>query len=45
VHPEETGVQEQIVELDAVEAPAGPGLVLSLICWQIAGTADLEIAA
>ena len=27
MHPEEAGVQEQIVELDAVEAPEGPGLL------------------
>jgi hypothetical protein len=45
VHPEEAGVQEQVVEGDIIEAAMRPGLVFVLIWPQIAETVDLEIAA
>jgi hypothetical protein len=46
MHPEEGGVQEQVVQHDAITAPGHPGLVLVLdLLAQIADTLDLEIAA
>ena len=46
VHPEEGGVQEQVIQRHLIEAAGRPRLVLLLdLAWQIAETVDLEIAA
>ena len=40
-----TGVQEQVVQGDAVQTACGQASYSSLICWQTEETVDLEIAA
>jgi len=51
VHPEEAGVQEQVIQRDLFQAAQRPGLILALdgysplMAWQTEETVDLEIAA